>query len=554
MRQRLRVPFLLLIVLSLPLLGGGLPAGADLPPPLDALVKEVLPDDPSPVPGAVKISAGTHHTCAVTSTGDAYCWGRNTDGQLGDGTTTNRSTPVKVLPGAGLAPGTIADITAGNDHTCARTTSADAYCWGGNHHGQLGDGTLLDRSTPVRVLAGAGLGSGTVTEITTSAFHTCARTTSGDPYCWGYNYYGGLGDGTTTNRVTPVKVLAGAGLTFGITASIATGSFHTCARTIGGDAYCWGYNSYGQLGDGTTTHRTTPVKTLAGAGLAAGTVASISAGGYHTCATSTPGDAYCWGNNEWGRLGDGTTTQRTAPVKVSAGAGLTSGTVADIAVGDFHTCARTSTSDAYCWGYGYYGQLGNGNTAAQSTTPTKVITGDGLASGTVVGLTAGNVHTCASTTTGDAYCWGDNAYGQLGDGTTTSSAAPTEVVPMIVTPHHCDDASTRVDKVEWSNGANHFSVDIHEKDDGVYTCVYAERNGEVLLDEVVRVNGEVITVDEDADPGNGPDSPCTVDHGEGGTSTNRAYVRSTPEDAYPATVCAGFISTAGNRHVRIQIG
>jgi len=116
-------------------------------------------------------------------------------------------------------------------------------------------------------------------------------------------------------------------------------------------------------------------------------------------------------------------------------------------------------------------------------------------------------------------------------------------------------AGRRSDKVEWSNGANSFSVDIHEKDDGyVYTCVYAERNGDVLVDEIVRVKGEVATVDEDAPPGNGPGSPCTESHGEGGTSTNRAYVRSTPSDTWPATVCAGVESSAGNRHVRILIG
>ena len=550
MRQRLRVPFLLLIVLSLPLLGGGLPAGADLPPPLDAIVEHVLPDHPAPVPGAVQISASYGHACAVTSEGAAYCWGSNTSGELGDGSTTSSTTPVKVAIGTSV---TLVDITAGGSHTCARATTGDAYCWGDNTYGQLGDGTTTARTVPVKVLPGAGLTSGTVASITAEYRHTCARTTTGDAYCWGWNGYGNLGDGTFTDHTTPAKVLPGAGLASGSVASITAGREHTCARTTNGDAYCWGYNEDGQLGDGTTTIRTTPVKVLTGAGLTSATVADITAGADHTCARTTTGDAYCWGNNGNGQLGDGTTIGRTTPVKVLPGAGLASGTIADISVGGPHTCARTTTGDAYCWGWNGHGQLGDGTTTNR-TTPVKVLAGAGLTSGTVADITVGYAHACARTAVGDAYCWGRNAYGQLGDGTTTSSSTPVKVVPMTVPTHHCADDSTRVDKVDWNNGANHFSVDIHEKDDGVYTCVYAERNGEVLLDEVVRVNGEVITVDEDADPGNGPDSPCTVDHGEGGTTTNRAYVRSTPDDAYPATVCAGFISTAGNRHVRIQIG
>jgi alpha-tubulin suppressor-like RCC1 family protein len=197
--------------------------------------------------GVAAIAAGGEHTCALTSSGGAKCWGANHDGQLGDGTTTQRSTPVDVV---GLSSG-VAAIVAGWEHTCALTSGGGVKCWGANYDGELGDGTWTNRSTPVDVV---GLGSG-VAALAAGWEHTCALASGGGVKCWGENGYGRLGDGTTTWRSTPVAVV---GLASGA-AAIAAGRSHTCALTSGGGAKCWGWDGYGQLGLGTITYRTTPV-------------------------------------------------------------------------------------------------------------------------------------------------------------------------------------------------------------------------------------------------------------------------------------------------------
>jgi alpha-tubulin suppressor-like RCC1 family protein len=346
------------------------------------------------------LAAGGNHTCAVAPGGGAQCWGSNDDGELGNATTEASNVPVSVV---GLAGG-VAALAAGSHHTCALTTVGGVLCWGMGVNGQLGDGTSAERLVPTAVV---GLESG-VAAITAGSDHTCALTLAGRVLCWGSNANGYLGDGTTEPRSTPVPVV---GLEGGALA-IAAGDRHTCARMRDGSVRCWGWNIYGQLGDGTTSPSSVPVPVT---GLADAAVA-IAAGSVHTCAVLASGSVQCWGWNSSGQLGDGTTTASLVPVSA---AGL-SGEVAGIAAGAYHTCARTTSGAVQCWGYDADGQVGDGSTAPAVVAPLPVV---GLSSG-VSAIAAGSHHSCAQTTGGGLLCWGDGGAGQLGNGETQPSATP----------------------------------------------------------------------------------------------------------------------------------
>ena len=359
--------------------------------------------------GVVAIAVGGHHSCALTSEGAAWCWGLNYYGQVGDGTTTNRLSPTPV---SGLSAN-VTSIVAASAHTCAVMTGGTAKCWGVNGQGQLGDGTTTNRPSPTTV---SGLPAG-VSSLAAAAYHTCAVTTDGAAECWGYNYTGQLGDGTTTDRLTPTPV---SGLSIGVLAMTA-GTQHSCALTTGGGASCWGYNSTGQLGDGTATDRLTPTPVT---GLSSG-VQALVAGTNHTCALTTGGDATCWGGNEYGQLGDGTIAGRVTAATVS---GLWSG-VASIAAGpagSHHTCAVTTGGAARCWGANTHGQIGDGTTADRFSS----VAVTGLSSG-VASIAVGQDHTCAVTTGGAAWCWGYNInQSNSGTGRRTNQSTPTPVIGL----------------------------------------------------------------------------------------------------------------------------
>jgi alpha-tubulin suppressor-like RCC1 family protein len=355
---------------------------------------------------ATSISLGEYHNCALTETGGVKCWGYNLDGELGDGTKTNRQAPVDVV---GLGSG-VAGISAGYRHTCALTSLGGVKCWGYNLEGRLGNGTTTSSSKPVKV---SGLSSG-VSAVSAGGFHTCALMQNGAVKCWGDNSFGqlGVGDATIVSSSTPMDV---SGLSSGVSA-IRAGANHTCALMSGGGVKCWGDNSSGQLGEGTNINKFAPVDVD---GLSSG-VSAITAGGSHTCALKKSGGLVCWGRNDYGQLGIGSTTSKEEPVLVI---GLAGG-VSAVSAGSRHTCVLMQAGGARCWGYNYYGQLGNGTTSIPLDEPVNVsVLTDGLSA-----IGAGQRHTCTLLQAGGVRCWGANDFGQLGNGSTTPSIKPVTLV------------------------------------------------------------------------------------------------------------------------------
>ena len=350
---------------------------------------------------ASTVSAGYLHTCAVTSKGAARCWGANEYGQLGNNSTTDSSTPVGVY-GLGSK---VKNITSGYLHSCALTTNGRVWCWGNNTYGQLGNNSTTNSARPVAV---AGLGRG-VRAIDAGWFDTCAITARGAVKCWGNNSYGQLGNNTTTSSLTPVQV---HGLTRGAKA-VSASYFHTCAITAKGAAKCWGNNSWGELGDNTANESAKPVGVY---GLNK-RVKQISAGYTSTCAVTTKGAAKCWGSNLYGQLGDNSTTTTGKPVNVY---GLGSD-IKSVKAGGYHACALTTAGGVRCWGLNDEGQLGD-NSTISSLKPVVVATADKMRV-----ITSGFEHTCAMTAKRAITCWGYNQRGQLGDNSTANRSQPVTV-------------------------------------------------------------------------------------------------------------------------------
>ena len=351
-----------------------------------------------------QVSAGFNHSLGITTTGIAYAWGTNFDyfdyaggGQLGDNTTTNRSTPVAVCGGL-----TFAQISAGRNYSLGITTTGIAYAWGVNLNGQIGDSTGTNRSTPVAVCGGL-----TFSQISAGDTHSLGITTTGIAYAWGSNFYGQLGDNSITSRLTPVAVCGG--LTF---SQISAGDTHSLGITTTGIAYAWGSNLYGQIGINLPIEVSTP--SLVCGGL---TFSRISTGQSNiSLGITTTGIAYGWGLNNAGQLGDNTITERITPVAVCGGL-----TFSQISSGNLHSLGITTTGIAYAWGQGSTGQLGD-NTTVLKLTPVAVC--GGL---TFSQVSAGAFHSLGITTTGIAYAWGNNGNGELGDNSITSRRTPVAV-------------------------------------------------------------------------------------------------------------------------------
>lgn len=357
---------------------------------------DAVGDATDAAPPTVALSLGSSFSCGLRA-GTVKCWGENHKGQLGDGTVADKTTPSPVFALSGATA-----IAAGSIHACAVKGDGKLECWGYNGVGAVGDGTLTDRTSP----SPTGL---TVTQVAGAQTGTCAVLGSGKVMCWGSNSSGELGIGSTVaSLASPAEVSL---LTNAVGVG-ATGGVHVCALRADGFVMCWGSNLSGEIGDGTfVTPRRSP---SAVGGLSE--VDQIAIGSDHSCALKKDGTVLCWGFNFSGELGDGTTTNRNTPTAVPGLSG-----VARLFAGHNHTCAIKTDGTLWCWGRNKDGELCDGTTTTR-TSPTKID-----AYGTVSSIAFGGGHACVVKSDGLFACCGHNATGQLGDGTKTDSKTPVNV-------------------------------------------------------------------------------------------------------------------------------
>ncbi len=375
-----------------------------------------------------QVSPG-YHTCGLTPAGEAWCWGRNQDGEIGDGTNTQRRRPVRVTGGH-----VFTQIAVGLYHTCALKANGSVWCWGNNAEGELGDGTFASRNTPAQV---PGI---TLVDISAGSLHSCGRTVAGAAWCWGDNRYGMLGDGTLMTRNRPVAVVSAVGvLTF---VQISAGQDRTCGVALSGDPWCWGGNGgginsafpddvRGILGVGNLVTPITQPFTIAGAIVTSSwQFAEVSAGYRYSCARTPANVIRCWGANTYtstkgGQLGNGSLTVAFEPELIAAGGE----TFSSIHTGFTSACALSTAGEAWCWGVNYGGEAGDGGptdfpNSQHHPTPIRVVGGHRFAS-----LDIGKLNACGIKANGETWCWGYNLYGEIGDGTNVNRSSPTLVSP-----------------------------------------------------------------------------------------------------------------------------
>ncbi len=342
------------------------------------------------------------HTVYAKRDGTLWAWGKNDDGQLGDGTLTSRSAPVGII---GMS--NVKSVAVGYDHTVVLTTDGKVYAWGNNSNGQLGDGSTTGRTTPMQLV---GTDISNIRAIDAGFKYTVALRSDGTIWTWGYNNKGQLGNGTQTDNYTPRQVAALAGSAM---VSVAAGYDHALCARNDGTVWAWGNNNNGQLGNATTTDSPVPVQV---SGLA--TTSAVAAGNLYSLALLSNGSVQAWGHNTLGELGDGTTTNRSTAVQV-----LNLASTVSIVAGHDHGVAQLTNGTVWTWGNNSNGQLGD-NSITGRAVPQQVPSLSGA-----VAIAAGQNDTLALLKTNDAlWAWGWNLYGQLGDGTTTERWLPVSIL------------------------------------------------------------------------------------------------------------------------------
>jgi len=290
-----------------------------------------------------------YHSCVMATNNRTFCWGWNNSGELGVGGSGYMQVPFQIIQGD-MPPNThIVRMSNGGMHTCAIGSDNQTYCWGPNYYGQLGNGSTTDANRPVRVVPGQVPYGVFIKQISTSVGHTCAVASNDQTYCWGNNQYGQLGNGTNNNASVPIAIAQGA-IPAGVYLKyVSAGYDHTCAIASNNQTYCWGGNQYGQLGNGTNNNASVPIAIAQGAIPAGVYLTQIQSAGMFTCGLGSNGWVYCWGQNHGGQLGNGTNHNKLVPTQILQGAIPNGVLIKQIsASGNIHSCALATNNQAYC--------------------------------------------------------------------------------------------------------------------------------------------------------------------------------------------------------------
>ncbi len=370
------------------------------------------------------ISAGYSHSMALSEQGRIYVWGNNDDGQFGDGSTKGSYTPIDITLSINIKNDNVKEVIASRSNSMIITSSGVLYVVGTNQLGQCGINASLIITNPQRVKIQEEI------IMSRGVSHNMALTKSGEVYTWGDNRYGQLGDGTQTNSTIPKDITSSFNLINDKIIKVSTGEVNSMALSEKGRIYIWGDNSNGQLGDGTQTNSTIPKDITSSFNLVNDKIVEISSGNFYSMVLSEKGSVFTWGINGTGQLGNGTHYDIYIPVDITPNFNLSNDKIVKIAAGNFHSMALSEKGSIFTWGNNQFGQLGIGVTsdiAFRVTTPQNITLNFSLENDKIKEISVGFVHSMVLTEKGKIYSWGNNLSGQLVDGTTNNSILPIDI-------------------------------------------------------------------------------------------------------------------------------